>query len=153
MTSENEIIKVDLPIEDCYPDVFGEETEVPPPDERDETDEVIIEMTVDSKRREVLRDLAEDRLDEDDLPEAETLLWIDQAEVYSLCEGHYLEKCEGAWTGFTENPNYEELRRKMNERLSQGVPCSSCRRDRINELMKQIEDELEISIEVIEDAS
>ncbi len=39
----------------------------------------------------------------------------------------------------------------MQERLSNGVPCSSCRRERINELKEQIEEEIEISIEVVKD--
>lgn len=143
-------ITVEVPIEDCFPDVFGEETEIPAPDERDESDEKIIDMTKDIKRSEYLRERAEERLNEKDLQEAEKLLWIDEAEVYSVCYGHYEQKRDGEWSGFTENPNYEELRQKMRERLSEGVPCSSCRSNRINELKEQIEGEVEIGYELIE---
>lgn len=143
-------ITVEVPIEDCFPDVFGEETEIPAPDERDESDEKIIDMTKGIKKSEYLRERAEERLNEENLQEAKKLLWIDQAEVYSVCYSHYEQKRDGEWCGFTENPNYHELREKMQERLSNGVPCSSCRRNRINELKEEVEGEIELEYEVIE---
>lgn len=145
-----ETVELEIGIEECYPDYAGgREPTIPSRDEWD--DEIAVKMTTDIKKSEFLRERAEGRLNGDDLPQAETLLWVDQAEVYSLCDDHYREKRDGAWTGFTENPNYHELREKMQERLSNGVPCSSCRRERIEKLKAQIEEEIEISIEVVED--
>lgn len=143
---------IEIQIEDCYPDYAGDrEPSIPSLDELSEEDEVMIEMTKDIEKSKYLRERAEKRLNEGDLPEAKKLLWIDRAEVYSLCSSHYHEKKEGAWTGSTEHPTFEELRRNMNERLQSGVPCSSCRHDRIEELKAEIEEEIEISIEVVED--
>ncbi len=93
-----ETVTIDLPIEECYSGGFTESPDIPAPEDRDETDEMVISMTKDIKKSEFLRERAEERLNEDDLPQATALLWIDKAEVYSLCDDHYHEKRKGAWT-------------------------------------------------------
>lgn len=112
--------------------------------------EDFVEWTKDIERSRALREVAEERLDEDELPRATTLLWIDAAEVYSLCGSCYHENRDGAWTGSTQNPNQFELQQKMNERLEEGVPCSFCKSDRIKELKEEIEDEVDVEVVVVE---
>lgn len=148
---ESTMTEVEIPIEECYPDVVGREKTIPAEDEMTETDETMVEMTKSIKQSEVLRDLAEERLDEDDLPEASRLLWIDAAEVYSVCGGCLYENRDCQWTGFTENPNQDELREAMRDRLDSGVPCTFCRSNRIDDLKEQFADEVEVEIEVIRD--
>lgn len=50
-----------------------------------------------------------DRLDEDDVPKADSLLLVDQAEAYALCSACYHENRDGAWTGSTQNPSHHEI--------------------------------------------
>lgn len=79
-----ESVELELGIEECYPDYAGNrEPEIPAPDERDETDEMIISMTIDEKKHEFLREQAEERLNVENIEREERLLWIDEAEVYS----------------------------------------------------------------------
>jgi len=109
-----------------------------------------VNMTKDIERSRALREVAEERLNEDGLPEATTLLWIDAAEVYSLCASCYHENRNGAWTGSTQNPNQFELQQKMNERLESGVPCSFCKRDRIKQLKEEMAFEVDVEVVVVE---
>jgi hypothetical protein len=112
--------------------------------------EDFVAWTKDIKRSEALREVAEDQLDEDTLPEASTLLWVDAAEVYSLCSACYHENRDGAGTGSTQNPNQAELRETMHERLEEGVPCTFCKRDRIKELKEELADEVDVEVVVVE---
>jgi len=114
----------------------------------DDEIDAINQMAKDIERSKALRELAEERVDEDALPEATTLLWIDAAEVYSLCASCYHENRDGAWTGSTENPNQFELQQQMNERLESGVPCSFCKRDRINKLKEELANEVDVEVEI-----
>lgn len=143
MTTET--ITREVPIEECLNGNTREESGLD-----DEAIEDFINMTRGIERSEALREVAEERLDEDELPEAETLLWIDAAEVYCLCSACYHENRDGAWTGSTQNPNQFELQQKMNERLEEGVACSFCKRDRIKELKEEIADEVDVEVVILE---
>lgn len=110
----------------------------------DEDVEALVAMEKDIVRSEVLRELAVERLDEDTLPEADSLLWVDQAEVYSLCAACYESKRDAQWTGFTENPHFEELRRQKREALREGRPCTDCREERIKELKAELSERVDI---------
>lgn len=104
----------------------------------------LVDLEKDITRSEVLRELAVERLDEDALPEAEHLLWVDQAEVYSLCSACYRDKRDAAWTGFTENPNYDALRRQKQQALREGRPCTDCREERIADLKAELAERVTI---------
>jgi TFIIF-interacting CTD phosphatase-like protein len=135
----------EVPIQECLNGKTREESNLD-----DEAIEGFVNMTKDIERSQALREVAEERLDEDDLPKATTLLWIDAAEVYSLCGSCYHENRDGAWTGSTQNPNQFELQQKMNERLEQGVPCSFCKSDQIKELKEEIADEVDVEVVIVE---
>lgn len=141
----SETITREVPIEECLNGKTREESNID-----EESIEQFVEVTKDIERSEALREVAEERLDEDELPEAETLLWVDAAEVYSLCSACYHENRDGAWTGSTQNPNQFELQQKMNERLEKGVPCTFCKRDRIKELKEELADEVEVEVVIVE---
>ena len=138
-------IQREVPIQECLNGKTRDESNLD-----DEAIKDFVNMTKDIERSRALREVAEERLDEDDLPEATTLLWIDAAEVYSLCGSCYHENRDGAWTGSTQNPNQFELQQKMNERLEEGVPCSFCKSDRIKELKEEIADEVDVEVVVVE---
>ncbi|ELZ96210.1 hypothetical protein [Haloferax sulfurifontis] len=138
-------IQREVPIQECLNGKTREESNLD-----EDAIEDFVNMTKDIERSRALREVAEERLDEDELPEATTLLWIDAAEVYSLCASCYHENRDGAWTGSTQNPNQFELQQKMNERLEKGVPCSFCKSDRIKELKEEIADEVEVEVVVVE---
>lgn len=140
-----ETIQREVPIQECLNGKTREESNLD-----DEAIEDFVNMTKDIERSRALREVAEERLDEDELPEATTLLWIDAAEVYSLCGSCYHENRDGAWTGSTQNPNQFELQQKMNERLEEGVPCSFCKRDRIKQLKEGIAEEVDVEVVVVE---
>lgn len=114
--------------------------------------EMFIEWEKDLSEREAYGEIARERLDESEIPEAHELLWIDRAEVYALCPSCYLENKEGQWTGSTENPNYDELRQSMQERLTEGTPCAFCKSDRIDQLKEELResDAVVVDVEVIE---
>lgn len=112
--------------------------------------EDFVEWTKDIERSQALRDLARERLDEEDVQRADSLLWVDQAEVYALCSSCYFENRDGEWTGSTENQNYHELQQSMNERLQNGCACAFCKRDRIDELKEEIAEEVDVEVVVIE---
>ena len=109
-----------------------------------------VEWTKDIERSKALREVARERLDENDVRRAASLLWVDQAEVYALCSGCYLENRDGAWTGSTQNPHYQELQQKMNEKLQNGCACAFCKSDRIDELKEEIADEVDVDVVVVE---
>lgn len=135
----------EIPIQECLNGKTREESNLD-----EDAIEDFVAWTKDIERSQALREVAEERLDEDDLPEATTLLWIDAAEVYSLCASCYHENRDGAWTGSTQNPNQFELQQKMNERLEEGVPCSFCKSDRIKELKEEIDEEVDVEVVVVE---
>lgn len=138
-------IQREIPIQECLNGKTREESNLD-----DEAIDDFVNMTKDIERSRALREVAEDQIDEEELPEATTLLWIDAAEVYSLCGSCYHENRDGAWTGSTQNPNQFELQQKMNERLEEGVPCSFCKSDRIKELKEEIAEEVEVEVVVVE---
>jgi hypothetical protein len=136
-------LEVTFPVEEALNGRTPEESNL-----ADEDIESFVDMTADIERSRALRDLAEEIVDEDELPEATGLLWVDQAEVYSLCDHHYREKRDGAWTGSTQNPHYQELREQKEQALRDGRPCTDCLEDRISELKEAIDERVEITVEV-----
>jgi len=96
----------------------------------------------------VVQRLAEDLVDEDDLPEADSLLWVDQAEVYSLCSSCYFENRDGAWTGSTQNPYYADLREKKQQALEEGRPCTFCRDERVKTLKEYLAEQVDVEVTV-----
>jgi len=102
----------------------------------------------DMAEREMLKELARDRLDEDDLPEAAHLLWVDQAEVYPLCSACYEQQKHGAWTGSTNHPHFEELMQTMNERLENGTACAQCKRDTIDGMIDTFAEMVDVDVTV-----
>ena len=141
----SETIRVEVPIEEALNGDSREESNL-----TDEEIEPFVDLTRDIERSRALREVARDRLDDDDLPEAESLLWVDEAEVYELCPDCYAENRGGAWTGFTEHPNHGELRDTMNDRLKDGVPCSFCKSDRLDELVQELRDEVDVEVVIVE---
>jgi len=140
-----EKIQREVPIEEC---LNGKKRDESGLDE--EAIEDFVAWTKDIERSEALRELARDRLNEDDVQRADSLLWVDQAEVYALCSSCYFENRDGAWTGSTQNPNYMELQQSMNERLQDGCACAFCKSDRIKELKEEIAQEVDVEVVVIE---
>jgi hypothetical protein len=138
-------VTVEVPIEECLNGKTRAESDLD-----EDAIEDFVEWTKDIERSSKLREIARERVDDDTLPEAETLLWIDQAEVYALCRACYRENSDGAWTGTTSNPNYDELKQKMNQRLSDGCACAFCKSDRIDEKKEQIKDEIDVDVVIIE---
>lgn len=138
-------IQREVPIQECLNGKTREESNLD-----EEAIEGFVEWTKDIERSKALREIARDRLDEDEVPQADSLLWVDQAEVYALCSACYFENRDGAWTGSTQNPNYHELQQKMNERLHDGCPCAFCKSDRIDELKEEIAEEVDVEVIVVE---
>lgn len=138
-------VTVEVPIEECLNGKTRAESDLD-----EDAIEDFVEWTKDIERSSKLREIARERVDDDTLPEAETLLWVDQAEVYALCSACYRENSDGAWTGSTSNPQYDELKQKMNQRLADGCPCAFCKSDRIDEKKDQIKDEIDVDVVIIE---
>lgn len=135
----------EVPIEECLNGKTREESGLD-----EDSIEVFVEWTRDIERSEALRELALEELDEDELPQATELLWIDQAEVYSLCASCYHEKRDGSWTGSTQNPNYPELKQAMAEKVSEGTPCTFCKDDRVDELKDELSEEVDVDVVIVE---
>lgn len=136
-------LEVSFPIEEALGGDSLEETSLD-----EDSIQVLVDMTEDIETSRALREIAEDLVDEDDLPRAKSLLWIDQAEVYSLCHGCYAENSDGAWTGSTTHPDYEKLRKQKLEDLEDGRPCSFCRDERLRDLVSCLEDVVDIEVSV-----
>jgi|GEM_PF-2326994 len=117
-----------------------------PMDVDDETVEDFLAIERNSRRKDILRDTARAAIDESTLPEATSLLWIDRAEVYTLCGACFHEDREAMWTGSTENPNYRELREHMQTKLQQGTPCTNCRADRIRALADDLAERIDVEV-------
>lgn len=143
-----EVIRKEIPIEQALNGDTREEIDLD-----DEYVDMFIEWEESLTTDEIYRKLARKRLDDDDVPQAEELLWIDQAEVYSVCPDCYLQHKSDQWTGSTQNSDYAKLRRGMLERLDEGVPCSKCRKARVETLQAELEasDEIEVQVEVVEE--
>lgn len=145
----SETVEIEVPIRECFPDYAGDrEPNLPEKDEWE--DSMAVQMTKDIKKSEFLRERAEEQLNEEEIERAERLLWIDEAEVYSCCVGHYLQKQDGAWTGFTTHPQHDKIKEIKQKELREGRPCTFCKDNRIKQLKEEIEEEIEISIEVVE---
>lgn len=140
-----ETITRGVPIEECLNGKNRKESGLD-----EEAIEDFVAWTKDIERSKALREVARDRLDEDEVPQADSLLWVDQAEVYALCSECCFENRDGQWTGSTQNPNYHELQQKMNERLQDGCPCAFCKSDHVNELKEEIADEVDVEVVVVE---
>mgnify|MGYP000347924834 CR=1 FL=1 len=117
----------------------------------DETVADFVGFERDNRQREIRREIARVALDESTLPEATSLLWVDRAEVYTLCGGCFHADRDAMWTGSTENPNYNELREHMHEQLDAGTPCTNCKTDRINELAHELADPLTVEVTVADE--
>lgn len=139
------IVRREVPIEECLNGRTRAESNLD-----EEAIEEFIAWTKDIERSRVLRELARARLDGDECPQADSLLWVDQAEVYALCSACYHENRDGAWTGSTQHPQYHELQQTMHERLRDGCPCAFCKSDRIDEAKDEIADEVAVEVEVVE---
>lgn len=109
--------------------------------DRDDFEDAIAAWEAEIERRRARKERAREILNEEALPRASRLYWIDAAEVHLLCESCYRDR-GGEWTGFTENPNYWELRETMRERLAEGVSCSICKREEINEIADETDGEI-----------
>jgi hypothetical protein len=138
-----ETLDVTFPIEEALNGKHPEETS-----HDEETIRAFVEMTKNIETSRALREVAEDLVDEDDLPQARSLLWIDQAEVYSLCPSCYGSNSDGAWSGSTEHPDYELIREQKLEAINDGRPCTFCRDERIRDLVSCLEPEVDIEVTV-----
>jgi len=138
-------IRHEVPIEECLNGKTREESNLD-----EEAIEDFVSWTKDIERSKALREIARERLEEDGVPEAQSLLWIDAAEVYALCGGCYHENRDGAWTGSTENPNQFELQMELHEKLEEGMPCAFCKSDRIDELKEEVADEVDVEVVIVE---
>lgn len=141
----NDTITVEVPIEECLNGKTREESNLD-----EDVIEDFVEWTKDIERSEALREAAEEKLDEGDLPQADRLLWVDQAEVYSVCSACYRHDRQGEWTGSTQNPNYHELKQAMHEKLQEGTPCTFCKSDRIEAIKEELAETTEVEVVVIE---
>jgi len=72
-------IRREVSIQECLNGKTRDESNL-----NENTIEEFVKMTKDIERSRALRELAEERADDDELPEATTLLWVDAAEVYCL---------------------------------------------------------------------
>jgi hypothetical protein len=63
------------------------------------------------------------------LPRATKILWQDAAEAYVVCGAHYEEHKRDQWAGTTPNPDQDDLREYLRERIENGTPCAFCKRD------------------------
>jgi hypothetical protein len=115
----------------------------------DEEVQQFVDMEEKFEAEAALKDLARELLDEETIPEADTLLWIDQCEVYSLCYGHYEAKQEGEWTGFSERDDFPSFRQEMLERLSEGVPCVECKTSAVRELADELEAHVDVEVTIV----
>ena len=136
-------LDVEFPIEEALNGKRPEESNLD-----DEAIEDFVAMTKDIEISKALCDLAEDHVDEDDLPEADSLLWIDPAEVYSLCAGCYHENRNGAWTGSTSNPHYAEFQQQKQQALEEGRPCTFCRDERVKALKESLAEQVDVEVTV-----
>lgn len=138
-------ITVEVPIEQALNGDTREESNL-----TDEEIEPFLDLTRDIEQSKALREEANERLDEDDLTDADRLLWIDEAEVYTVCKSHFFDNIDGQWTGFTENPNFEELEERMHERVAEGVPCEFCKIEREKALADELADEVDVEVVFVE---
>jgi hypothetical protein len=136
-------LDVEFPIEQALNGKRPEESNLD-----DEAIETFVAMTKDIEVSKTLRELAEDLVDEDELPEADSLLWVDQAEVYSLCAACYHENRNGAWTGSTSNPHYADLREQKQQALEEGRPCTFCRDERVKSIKVDLDKEIDVEVTV-----
>ncbi|MWG35915.1 hypothetical protein [Halomarina oriensis] len=119
-----------------------------PEDHDDEFVEKFVNWEAEIQTSSALNDLASSYVDEDDVGQATCLLWVDQAEVYPVCDGHYLAKKDGQWSGFTTHPNYHQLRERMERSVEEGRHCSFCYRERVKALRERIEDVVDVEVDV-----
>jgi len=121
-------------------------------DESDLDDDEIDEIHQDVKdieRSKALRERAAERVDDDDLPEATTLLLADDAgKGYTVCTSCYRKHRHGAWAGSLPKSKPYRFDQEMNKRLEAGVPCHFCKRDRIKELKEELADEVDVEVEI-----
>jgi hypothetical protein len=116
----------------------------------DDEREMWVDLEADIQTSEALREIALDQLDEDDIPEASHLLWVDEAEVYPLCLPCYEQKADAAWTGGTKHPHHDRLRQTMREKLAAGTSCSDCKHDRVEELKADLNDQIDVEVTLVD---
>jgi len=138
-------IQREVPIEECLNGNTREESNLD-----EDAIEDFVEWTKEIERSEALREAAREEMNEDDLPQAQTLFWVDQAEVYPLCSACYRHDRQGEWTGSTQNPNYHELKQTMQEKLREGCACAFCKSDRIEAIKEEIAENTEVEVVVLE---
>jgi hypothetical protein len=148
MSAEAADVPDSISIEITHEEAFGS---LDPADLDDDERQMWVDMEADIQRSEALREIAEEQLDEDDLPEAKHLLWIDEAEVYSLCPPCYDKKADAAWTGGTEHPHHARLRSKMEEGLAKGTPCVDCKDGRVRELKEELAEQIDVEVTLVDD--
>ncbi|WP_338740400.1 hypothetical protein [Haloplanus salilacus] len=137
-----------ISIEITHEEAFGP---LDPDDLEEDERQMWIDMEADIQRSEALREIAEERLDVEEIPEATHLLWIDEAEVYPLCPPCYDRKADAVWTGGTEHPHHGRLRSKMQERLQEGTPCADCKDARVRELKDDLKEQVDVEVTVVDD--
>jgi len=148
MTATTTDVPDSIDIEITHEEAFGP---LDPADLDEDERQMWVDMEADIQRSEALREIAEEQLDEDDIPEAKHLLWIDEAEVYSLCPPCYDRKADAAWTGGTEHPHHGRLRSKMEERVAEGAPCTDCKDARVRELKADLEEQIDVEVTLADD--
>ena len=141
----SEQLTVEVPIEEC---LNGDTRETSTLDA--DSIEDFVAWTKDIERSRALRELATERLDEATVTQAQSLLWVDAAEVYALCGSCYAENRDGAWTGSTLNPDYNELQLHMKQRLENGTPCAFCKDDRVRALKEELKESIDVQVVVVE---
>jgi len=141
----SEQLTVEVPIEEC---LNGDTRETSTLDA--DSIEDFVAWTKDIERSRALRELATDRLDEATVTQAQSLLWVDAAEVYALCGSCYAENRDGAWTGSTSNADYDDLAAHMNQRLENGTTCAFCKADRVRALKEELKESIDVQVVVVE---
>lgn len=121
---------------------------VDPGDLDDCTVEGALDLETDLAKERALRKRARDRLDVATVTRAKRLLWIDEAEVYAVCDDCYEDNRDGAWTGSTEHPHYQDLMDDMCEKLEDGAPCAFCKTERVDDLVADLAERIEFDVTV-----
>lgn len=109
----------------------------------DSLGEKLDEIEARIERRHEARQEAYNRIDEDELPTASRILWIDDHEAYIVCEecrrtyDHFIR------SGFTRAPPEEtvRLRETLAEKIAEKKPCEICRGHAIIEVANDLLDD------------
>jgi len=73
-----------------------------------------------------LVDAIDAELNEDHIPDATHIWWIDEAEFHLYCAEHYHPIADEQWTGFSTVPDPQAVKEAARERLEAGALCEKC---------------------------